>query len=372
MKILKSIVACVVVLSSCASQIPQIEIPVNYTDKGLVTSSVVKDFELLSFSNEKDAIIKGVSKLCQIDNRYLILDKESNQIMLFEKNGKFVSSTKKMIGRGKNEYIKILDVNIDTLDNRIYLYTETPNKVFIFDSNMELLESIPMDIFTLEFTIFGDYAYMYCIDPSDVHIRKLLRYDKHHIGVSPEEIISATDIVPGVETFGSTLTNNGGCYFCNPFKNQISVINMDGSVNNLTLDFQNYWFGKANHNERFPNDFFKQNDHKIWMMKNVCSSDSLMIFTTNTEKIFKVNKTKNICNSYNFLYNDLVPGISNFMVPTSGFYGKIAYELNISSLMELKEKVEKGEAKVNNPRVLKMLQDLTIESNSIVVLFQIK
>ena len=175
----------VILFISCTSSnlANDVEFPVLNHHSIVKASDYLSDMRAISLSNQPDeAIINTMSKVCLDEKKIVVLDNSLNKVLLFDSKGRFIKSTKRMIGRGKGEYIQLRDVAIDDTNGNIYVYCEVPNKLLIFDENLHLLESINMSIFTLEFTIWGEYAYFYCFDPSDSRKRQVIRYAKNNIG----------------------------------------------------------------------------------------------------------------------------------------------------------------------------------------------
>lgn len=80
----------------------------------------VLHMEYIPLETTEQSLIGEISKIIYKNERFYILDKyQSRSVLIFDRNGKFVSSINK-VGEGPGEYIEIMDMDIDDANN-IYI-----------------------------------------------------------------------------------------------------------------------------------------------------------------------------------------------------------------------------------------------------------
>ena len=363
---------CVAVLSSCTSSklVNDVEFPVLNHHSIVKASDYLSDMRAISLSNQpNEAIINTMSKVCLDGKKIVVLDNSLNKVLLFDSKGQFMKSTEKMIGRGQSEYIQLRDVAIDNMNGNIYVYCEVPNKLLIFDENLHLLESISMPIFTLEFTVWGEYAYFYCFDPSDSRKRQVIRYDKKNIGKDGIPVVTTENALQGIDILGHSLTNNGGCFFCVPFQNVLKEFLYDGTMRTYSIEFGDRW--KKMEGSSKPDLYDLQNTEKYWMLKNACASDSLLLFNTNESSTFVVDRIFEKCHLYDRMINDYVPFSTSMMIPLQSKEGRVAFMILPSSIKNYKEKMKDTEL-LSNSELKEVVKKYKDDMNPLLILYKIR
>lgn len=362
----------VILFISCTSSnlANDVEFPVLNHHSIVKASDYLSDMRAISLSNQPDeAIINTMSKVCLDEKKIVVLDNSLNKVLLFDSKGRFIKSTKRMIGRGKEEYIQLRDVAIDDTNGNIYVYCEVPNKLLIFDENLHLLESINMSIFTLEFTIWGEYAYFYCFDPSDSRKRQVIRYAKNNIGENGVPVVTTESTMHGVDIFGHSLTNNGGCFFCVPFQNVMKEILHDGTMKSYSIEFGDDWKSLDNSSKQDLYDL--QSTEKHWMLKNACASDSLLLFNTNESGTFVVDRSHEKCHLYDRMNNDYVPFSTSLMVPLQCKEGRVAFLILPSAIKNYQESMRDAKP-FPNSELKEVVESYKDDSNPLLILYKIK
>ena len=373
MNVMKSIcMMCVILFVSCTSSklVSDVEFPVLKHHSIVNASDYLCDMRVIPLSNKpNEAVINTMSKVCLVGEKIVVLDNSLNKVLLFDSNGQFMKSTEKMIGRGASEYIKLRDIAIDDTNGNIYVYCEIPNKLLIFDENLNLLESINMSIFTLEFTVWGKYAYFYCFDPSDSRKRQVIRYNKDNIGENGVPVVTTESTIQGVDILGYSLTKNGGCFFCIPFQNVMKEILYDGTIKSYSIDFEDDWKSLDNSSKLDLYDL--QNTEMHWMLKNVYASDSLLLFNTNESGTFVVDRRHEKCHLYDRMNNDYIPFSTSLMVPLQSKEGRVAFLIFPSSIKNYQEKTGNMSA-FPKSELKEVVESYKDDSNPLLILYKIR
>ncbi len=119
---------------------------IKVTEKDIQTnvkaSDVVKIDSLLFLETTEDGLIGTIDKVLVTNNRIYILDTQTaNGIFCFDRCGNFINSYKNE-GRGPEEYTSLHDM--DCFENKVYI-TASPERVFTFDHNLKLLNTIDVN-----------------------------------------------------------------------------------------------------------------------------------------------------------------------------------------------------------------------------------
>lgn len=98
----------------------------------ILLSTIVDEPEVIILETKDNCIIREIRAMEVCDNRIYILDDLSSSMLVFSRDGSFVSKIGER-GRGHGEYLELADFSIDRENNVIYLWDETLNTVFIYD-----------------------------------------------------------------------------------------------------------------------------------------------------------------------------------------------------------------------------------------------
>lgn len=132
-------------------------IPLNLSTHNQNMSEAIKDITLIPLETNDDCLIKSYTKIDfypQI-NRYLILDSNLN-VLLFSETGKFVSSSKDLMGEGPEEYLTIVDALYNPYFDCIELLTPY-GLIYRYDLSFHFIEKISLDQTDIVFNRFFCY-----------------------------------------------------------------------------------------------------------------------------------------------------------------------------------------------------------------------
>lgn len=165
-------------------------IKVELFDNGhtLTFSSFLEEYKIISLSsNTSEAMIKYPDRLLFFGNRIFVMDRGGNKIIMYDRNGKFLKSTAQMVGRGRNEYIRVIDASIDEKDKKLYVHCDAPYQMMIFDLNLNLEKTIPMDYYMGEIAIEGNQLYGICYnEPKDGGGYSFVTVNKNDLKKNPQ------------------------------------------------------------------------------------------------------------------------------------------------------------------------------------------
>lgn len=116
-------------------------------DQELNMSTILRLDRIIALSDTNEAIIKTPNRLLFTKDRIFVVDQGGNKVLMFDDKGNFISSTARLIGKGHNEYIHVMDATLDVGSNRLYMHCDRPCQMMVFDLNLNLKEVVPMDYY---------------------------------------------------------------------------------------------------------------------------------------------------------------------------------------------------------------------------------
>jgi len=141
-----------------------ISVPVDY-DNILPSDSLISDFKFVPLETNENCLISHISGLAFLNNRFYILDRNAQQILVFDTSGHFINKVNS-IGRGPGEYAEIRDFKIDHEGN---IYILSFNKILVFSARGSFLKQIDFnflenetDAFNpIQFALAGDEGFYF-------------------------------------------------------------------------------------------------------------------------------------------------------------------------------------------------------------------
>lgn len=89
-------------------------------------------YSLIPLETTTSSIISKISRIYFYKSRIFILDKTTDQIFIFNEDGKFLSKINSK-GKGPNEYVGLRDFTINEDTNEIIVYSYYPKKILIYN-----------------------------------------------------------------------------------------------------------------------------------------------------------------------------------------------------------------------------------------------
>lgn len=324
-------VALLTIMFSCTSS-HDLVVELHNSSGNLSQAAYFESPQLVALEETSvESSVGYIDKIFLLEDRIGIMDIMSTKLVLFDKEGKFIASTSKLIGKGNNEYTHFTDCAIDTEKQLIYMYCDRPYKFLVFDSNLNLLKCIPTKDFISEFTFDKKYMYAFC--KKDMLHFELRRYDRRDITGDYKVLLSSDKIIYGVKGMGFSLCGNDDhIYFSMPFSDEIQEIKNGAIVNTLKLNFGDEWFSYENSKKLRGRRFFKRCDDKCWTIQNIFSSDSSMFFNTNKVPFYRIDKVKNVGDSYRYVVETQAPYSSSWFPACCGKKGYVVQEIPMKAV----------------------------------------
>ena len=139
MKVLLVLLSSIIFLGCATLGDSSSHVPVVYNDSDINFSNYFSDYRIVRFdSSIPDAYIRSMKRVLFLPERIVVFDENDNKILLFDEEGRFLKSSKSIVGRAKGEYISLSDVSLDIENEQIYALCDRPNKIMVFDKDSEI------------------------------------------------------------------------------------------------------------------------------------------------------------------------------------------------------------------------------------------
>ncbi|WP_276788691.1 6-bladed beta-propeller [Paraprevotella xylaniphila] len=350
------------------------EITVEYQDGILKTSSFLKDYRIVLLkAPNNDAIIKYIDRLLFAENRIFVVDQISNKILAFDGNGEFLASTARMVGKGHNEYIRIVDAAIDEKGHKLYVHCDAPYQIMVFDFNLKLEKIFPMEYYLNEMAMDGNYIYGLRHNSMDDSGYEIISIAKDSLASSPNIVLSTPISVRGRKAMGkSMVSNQGSIYASIPFDNKICKLK-DGKVTeSYIIDFGGQGLpNRPIEKDMSPETFDRLYSDTHWSMVNMSGSDSLLLFNTNRSPQFILDQKNKKCDAYGETFNDMLPFSNSYITPSQGLENGMAYEIEPEVLLKYSKHAEQNHESID-PALLNVIRQTTPDGNPLIILWHLK
>lgn len=367
-------IVLVTVLCSCASSLPNgvtQTIKMERTQADAALDDYTSNYHSIQLKSAgEESIVSGISKILFCDSNIVVLDSRGNKLLLFDSKGNFIKSTASIIGHAKNEYVTIGDVALDETDKRIYMSSDVPQRMFVFDYDLNLVSTYDMPYFAFEVAV--DSAYLYYLYLNDEQTKYEVRAQKKDdVSGTPVTLLSNDHGCPGLFTPGRSLNNNGVCTVALPFDNHVYILGGGKICKEYDIGFGSSWFSKSDN--LGATDFVRANKDNIWSLNNICMSDSLMFFSTNKSQAFIAFQNDGLGYIYTSLFCKKIPFITSRTIPIQGKPGAVTFQISPYSLKSYVEAVRNGEYKGDvDPDVLRIAENYNEDDNPLIIIWDLK
>lgn len=159
----------------------------------LVYSSFLKSYEIVALSDSvPEALIKFPDRILFAEDRIFVVDKADNKLLMFDREGNFLKSTASMVGKGHNEYIRLMDVAMDKEGRTLYVHCDAPYQIMVFDFDLNLKEVVQTDYYMDEVVADGRFIYGIRTLYRDETGFELVALERNRLQDTPRVLLSFT------------------------------------------------------------------------------------------------------------------------------------------------------------------------------------
>ncbi len=251
------------------------------------------DFRHVVFLETTDkSLIGHVSKVVVANGKLYVFDKNTNSVVLFDKDGKFLSAIRPS-GKGPGEYFSMADFSFDRKRNQIFLLALGPGKILVYDENGKFEYEMFYDNLGAGMAVVNDGLSIVSMNGEDKPYLNFIRYKdgkitdvvasdfKHHI---------ASDLY----TQGALIMQGEKVNFARRFDNTVYSIEEHNVVPRFYLDF-----GESNLPDRIMNlstDEERQEEMKkgdyVYTMLNIKETANNFYMSVNKGGFVVLDKAK--------------------------------------------------------------------------------
>ncbi len=257
-----------------------------------LTNDIEGEISFIPLETSDECLISNISRIIFANNQFYILDKKSNLIHIFSREGRFINSLDK-VGQGPGEYVKIHSFivageNIWILDNEL-------RKIICYNKDLSEIESAPLKTWVFDMNYQNGYIYMthnYWIGESKPLQLSIYDMDRKKI----EKCIYSEKLGPNIEhvmMMKQLAVGPSSCLFTYPYTDVIHEIKGDQVIPKYKISFD----------QRFTFEP-KPRGEEGNIIRGICDIDQTnnhVIVTYVDKKSFKYaffNKETEACNVY--------------------------------------------------------------------------
>ena len=198
-------------------------IVVDYCDEDPESSSFINSYKNIPLeASSTESLINDIEKVLFTQHRIFIVDRIGNKVIMFDEKGNFLKSTAKMVGRGHNEYIRVIDAAVDEKEGKLYVHCDAPYQTMVFDLDLNVKKIIPLDYFMTEISIDDQFLYGLRHNEGQPAGFNLIAIPKDHLEAVPDTVLTYDKGIPGLLTMGKMLNAcQDGIYVSMAFDNVI-------------------------------------------------------------------------------------------------------------------------------------------------------
>jgi hypothetical protein len=311
------------------------------------------------------------------ENRFFIFDKSLHSVFVFDKDGKFLHTIKR-VGRGPGEYTHLLDVCLDIEKKQLILVPDFPLKIYYIDYDGNLL-------------------------------REVTRAKNVYLGVNCQDnIMYAVNVMPDTETdfcYVYTIDNKGRekCLFKYPeiFQNtyfaggsyMTKTKNLNFTINgenfiyeivdNQILKKYEIDFGKYNLPEKYKRKDISYDEFLgacieykyIHGIVEVVDGENYLAFKTNQSGSYIYSKSEDLLTIISFIEDSEYAILWNRMLHIDNMPNSVAFMTESASVIDLKNATEfwKNENLVKQKQNLwNLTETMQIEDNPVLKIYNFR
>lgn len=352
-----------------------VQVNIKKSNESLIYSSYLNGYKIIALSGSApETFIENPDRLLFSDNRIFVMDRGGNKVLMFDGTGKFLRSTVDMVGKGHNEYIRVMDAALDEKEKKLYVHCDAPYQMMVFDLDLNLEKVIRMDDYMREIAVDDNYIYGVCYNDEGKDGYRLVVTDKHHPEAKIKTVISYENVISGRWVLGKSLMpcTSGGVYVCLPFDTHIYRVQRGEIIESFNMDFGSEGLIENPISKGATPQWFDRNCRDLnWSIVNMTGNDSIMIFNTNREYAFVMDMHRSECNGYLNLHNDLLPFSCSRIIPTSGINNGVVYFLFSESIAETLEQAEK-ESTPLSPALVEIKEKFDPNGNPLIIIWTLR
>lgn len=159
---------CLLLVSGCKKDTKQIDNPLieniikintKASEDEVMYSQLFDSMKYICLETTNDILIKDITRLKHIDEKIYILDKRTQTVFCFNMDGKLHWKIHS-IGQGPEEYMQLIDFDIDKENNKLYLFS-FKDKILVYDLSGNFIKEYNIELGGKSFAYNKGQIYIY-------------------------------------------------------------------------------------------------------------------------------------------------------------------------------------------------------------------
>ena len=345
--------------------------------KDLRDSTFFKSRTVIPLETNDLALIGHIDRIYMADNRYFILDQNFRNILIYDKDGKYVNSIKK-VGQGPKEYVDLGDICIDRVNKELLVLCTRPSKVQFYNYQGKFLREKSLENkYYSQFTTDGKYLYF--LDDARINQNKVIAiYDRklnHQTDVLEYGKTFKTDEPGTVYKFGkgNTMTQDSTIHFVLDYDNIVYEAKNGEVYPKYRLDFKQHTLPENLLDGQIKSFKFLdvcRDKQYVISVKEVIENSKNLLFTTNLG-LFRCDKQSGEIIGHSFLLDSTL-GIGSSDILVVGNSNKVAVVWPVARLKNMfKTELKNLQDASVKEDFLKKLSKMDEENNSILFVYEL-
>lgn len=142
-------------------------------------------------------------------------------------------------------------------------------------------------------------------------------------------------------------------------------------INSYDVDLKEKWFSYRDSKNLVGSRFYKKNKDVSWIIQNVCTSDSTLLFNTNQSEVYRIDLRNNSGDSHTELINDKSYYNTTWLIPYGGIYKSVIRAIPPLAIKDAIENHFVHEGKISDS-LMKSIVNSDYGDNPLLEIFQIK
>ncbi len=333
-------------------------------------STAIKNIEYIPLETDENILINLIDEIIFHNDKFYILDLTASTIFIFNRDGSFYNKLSK-IGKGPGEYLHIMDFDINTANNSIWIYDNHSSKIIIYNELLTEFEEIKLKYYFEEFVIKNnEEIYTRNIYSDGIIHSRIAELNISNMAYRSIFVNSAYEDGFDITRFGNILHKNINGVLVNPrFKGDIFRI--ENGTTNKIVEFIGNFPDKSFVAELKQNLFLMNNPDKyITNIGNIFENSSYIHFRIQEKETLSIVLDKksgdalllDFLNQENYFGNHMVYGVAEDKFIS--LYNTTEY----SSSEHFKNRVEKSS--LNNTQK-ELLLGRSFYDNPMLILFDL-
>lgn len=320
--------------------------------------------------------VSHISKIIEIDGQLYIFDQMLGQITVFDNDGRFIKAINHM-GRGKGEYIHLIDVTYDST-NKELLCLADPNSIIHYTLDGMYIRTDKLDDYYTDICCDKSYIYLYHSTYADAKTPEYTISCVNRSDGSVKELLPFTEENAPFCSLGSKMFANGeSIAFTRKFDDNIYYVSKGSIDSCFSMNMKSFAFPKNKLNKQYDcGELYNlcKKDKLIYMITSLVRGKSIFMFSSNLYGIHVAQPSSGQCRDYSYMMVSKYNLPVTLFCPIEGRKNKCCFVLSSSSILNFRKMYESDQRirKSISAQFINDTKDVSGDSNPTLLIYDIK